>query len=344
MAASTWTSGTEGVSVVSYNLLGHHHWYWDSSWAATPDSLPWPQRLEAFVHELGTLDADVICCQEVTQEMFASLLPQLAAKGYLGLLALRHLPEWTYNEGWEASQLGLAVFTRHASLEVMETSHRFARDFLSEKEYDVDKSKISACLMKRQDSVLMCKIRRRQLAKMPDDFIIACAHAVWWYDDDPKSPIAAKPVQMMLMVRAVKEFADRCGVDERFVTLCGDFNTMPRKGCSSSSYDDTAGYELFTTGILPKDHREHPAQHGWDLPDLRTPLKLSSAYNVALGTEPSFTTKTSGFTAAIDFIFFGEGFEVESVLPMPGECEPCPNKDHPSDHLPIGATLKQKRA
>jgi len=44
----------------------------------------------------------------------------------------------------------------------------------------------------------------------------------------------------------------------------------------------------------------------------------------------------------MDYIFVGDVFEVADVLPLPEECAPCPNEDHPSDHLPIGASLRMK--
>lgn len=336
-----WGRDVDGLSVVSYNLLGHYAWYWQSSWELTPDTLPWSERLDAFDRELGALNADVICCQEVTQDMFASLLSRLVVKGYLGLLALRHLPDWTYNEGWETSQLGLAIFYKHTKLEVSDSSHRFARDFITKDELAQDQQDgISRHLLRRQDSVLMCRLRWRRQNNTPEDVIIACAHAVWWYDAKPDRPIACKPVQMMLMQRALQEFAETRGCDSRRLLLCGDFNTMPKKGCSLSAYDDTAGYELFTAGSLPTEHPEHPCQHGWNLPDLAAPYKLRSAYQDVKQQEPPFTTRTSDFIATIDYIFVAEGIKVTSVLPVPEDCGPCPSKDRPSDHLPIGANLQ----
>eukprot|EP00443_Scrippsiella_acuminata_P045611 CAMPEP_0115184110 /NCGR_PEP_ID=MMETSP0270-20121206/8794_1 /TAXON_ID=71861 /ORGANISM="Scrippsiella trochoidea, Strain CCMP3099" /LENGTH=324 /DNA_ID=CAMNT_0002597187 /DNA_START=44 /DNA_END=1014 /DNA_ORIENTATION=+ len=316
--------------VVSYNMLGHHSWYWDDSWSATLQDFPWTERLQAFEHELSALDADVICCQEVTQDMFTSLNARLASLGYIGLHALRHLPEWAFDESWESNQLGIAVFARHSKFEMVEVSHRFARDFLQEAERQcTDVHQISERLLARADSVMVCQLRHKRQGSTPEDCIIACAHAVWWYTDNPQQPISCKPVQIMLMLRAIDDFADSRGLDTGRVVLCGDFNTLPCSGGSTSKYDDTAGYELLTKGFLAKEHPEHPAQHGWALNALEAPFHVRSAYAVAMGKEPSFTSKTSSFTATMDYIFVGDVFEVADVLPLPEECAPCPNEDHP---------------
>ncbi|CAE7234408.1 CCR4 [Symbiodinium natans] len=336
-------AGSSGFKVVSYNILGHHSWYWDDSWPAKMADFPWVQRLQVLEHELSALDADVVCCQEVTQDMFASLNARLAARGYIGLHALRHLPEWTYDERWESSQLGIAIFVWHSKFEVVEASHRFARDLLQEDERQrPDTHNLSMRLLARPDSVMICRLRLKQRGSPPKDLLIACAHAVWWYTDDPQYPISCKPVQIMLMLRAIDDFARSRGLDTRRVVLCGDFNTLSCSGSSSSKYDDVAGYELLTTGLLATGHPEHPAQHGWALFDLKAPFCMQSAYVVKLGREPSFTSRTSTFTATMDYIFVGDAIEVVDVLPLPEECPPCPNKDHPSDHLPIGANLRMK--
>ena len=70
------------------------------------------------------------------------------------------------------------------------------------------------------------------------------------------------------------------------------------------------------------------------------------------GQQPLFTTKTDEFQGWIDHIWVSDAVKVDMVLSPPirsGDLEaslkarqfsPIPNKNYPSDHLPIGIVAK----
>jgi mRNA deadenylase 3'-5' endonuclease subunit Ccr4 len=124
--------------------------------------------------------------------------------------------------------------------------------------------------------------------------------------------------------------------------LAGDFNLMPT----------SQEYKLLTGGRLDNDNPvfKLPVGDNW----LPTVLDMNSVYKEANGLEPHFTNYAQSrggpmFIECLDYIFYnefgGNVFELKGVRKLPGRQEtngPLPNGEHPSDHLPIGATFELK--
>lgn len=78
--------------------------------------------------------------------------------------------------------------------------------------------------------------------------------------------------------------------------------------------------------------------------------KLKSAYYEKYGTEPlythySFTKTTEPFCATLDYIFYSDipNFKLDNVVELPKtipESLSFPDKNEPSDHLPVSCTFK----
>ena len=151
-----------------------------------------------------------------------------------------------------------------------------------------------------------------------------------------------------LVAEKAQEFA---GTDA--LVLLGDFNMTP----------DSGGYQLLTTGTLPKSHPEYPTLPKWDF--WRPTLKaMRSVYAEAHpeGLEPETTNKAvrligkwgaepNAFSGTLDYIFIMNGettlLSVEEALLLPDkalldERPSWPTSKIPSDHLVVGATLKVK--
>merc|ERR1712107_455530 len=126
-----------------------------------------------------------------------------------------------------------------------------------------DTKQIGAKLKDRADGAISAKLRMKSSS---EEVIVGNAHATWWHDDDP--PIAGKVVQIMIIARALQDYARCQQIPIECTILCGDFNSMAVPNLSASAYHDTAGYELITKGYLPVEHRESPQSHGWALPAL----------------------------------------------------------------------------
>ena len=81
--------------------------------------------------------------------------------------------------------------------------------------------------------------------------------------------------------------------------------------------------------------------------DQELPLPLSSVYDNILGSEPSFTNFTPGFTRTLDYIFFSPSDFIRPIsflelpeLEWPEIIGGLPNNSYPSDRLPIAAEFE----
>lgn len=128
----------------------------------------------------------------------------------------------------------------------------------------------------------------------------------------------------------------------------------------------TGPFEFFSSGRLDNSHPQHP--DNWSLrlgdkgrpnprmgplvcpfPSLRHPFIDVPAFRPF---QPLFTTRTDEFSGWIDHVWCGDGVEVAAIMVPPVRCgdlraglksrefAPIPNKEHPSDHLPLGVMLR----
>ncbi|XP_022140802.1 carbon catabolite repressor protein 4 homolog 4 [Momordica charantia] len=152
--------------------------------------------------------------------------------------------------------------------------------------------------------------------------IVANTHLYWdpeWAD--------VKLAQAKYLLSRLARF--RTLVSEKFeckpsVLLAGDFNSTPGDKV----------YQYLVSGDSPECLEE-------------LPLPLCSVYSTILGTEPSFTNCTPGFTGTLDYIFFSPSDPIRpiSFLELPQSEWPeviggLPNNTYPSDHLPIAAEFE----
>jgi hypothetical protein len=139
-------------------------------------------------------------------------------------------------------------------------------------------------------------------------------------------------IHSALSAQCIEKFAK----DDPYI-YAGDFNIKP----------DSSMYTLLTTGSLEETHPDFPHNVPGDTYELKT-RPLRSAYKEADGAEPNFTNyakpgDAETFIDTLDYIFLSDHWKVTSVEPIPHRdvvAGPLPNKDEPSDHLLLGATLK----
>eukprot|EP00977_Amphora_coffeiformis_P009634 scaffold2219_cov177-Amphora_coffeaeformis.AAC.10 len=117
-------------------------------------------------------------------------------------------------------------------------------------------------------------------------------------------------------------------LDNPFVLLMGDWNTLLTDPL----------HHLITTGTLPEDH---------GLPQLYPNLPLLPLYDINQQQRQTHSkglewTHTCG--EVLDYIFASPSVNVVSVWsPTVNTHLPIPNADFPSDHVPIGGTLRLSR-
>lgn len=129
------------------------------------------------------------------------------------------------------------------------------------------------------------------------------------------------------------------------LVFCGDFNFKP------ASFP----YLCLTTGKHALNHvLPHAEEHkkaiisGWKAPYLQP---MASMYAAAYGTEPVYTNNCiqrsnygepheNVFCETLDYIFANARVNARGALQLPAEGPRLPNKDHPSDHLPVVADVE----
>eukprot|EP01134_Creolimax_fragrantissima_P001361 CFRG1361T1 len=119
--------------------------------------------------------------------------------------------------------------------------------------------------------------------------------------------------------------------------LAGDFNFLP----------ESPMYTMMTTGVIDKSDSTSPTVKPWIpyYPAVESPM--TSAYAKVDGHEPDFTNYAQikdqePFIETLDYIFYSDGFEAESVKPLPKRSEvngPLPIENEPSDHIMIAAEM-----
>eukprot|EP00927_Polykrikos_kofoidii_P076433 TRINITY_DN73539_c0_g1_i1.p1 TRINITY_DN73539_c0_g1~~TRINITY_DN73539_c0_g1_i1.p1 ORF type:complete len:343 (+),score=41.08 TRINITY_DN73539_c0_g1_i1:39-1067(+) len=319
----------DSFMVLSYNLLCHSTRHL-SHFNITKEQFPWEKRWLRFQQEFDIYDADVVCLQEVNKDMYKDLLEHFSAQGFQGHHIAKHLPEQDERFRWAEDTLGQAIFVRHSRFEIEASSAKLLRDATTQDEASADdQHALLNVINMRADGVICVALRE---VGSGHRVVIACAHPVYYFTPPGW---ASKTFQVHLTLRVVAEFASFCGIPSNAVVLCGDWNSQPCNG----------GYALITQGVLEPQHEEHPAANGWALPGLHSALEpLSSTYEL-MGAPPVLTTKTEGFTGALDHIFVGSALDVSAVLPLPDtkSLDNCPNEVWPSDHLAVGAFLTIRR-
>ena len=112
-------------------------------------------------------------------------------------------------------------------------------------------------------------------------------------------------------------------LDEPFVLLMGDWNTL---------LTDPLHY-LITTGTLPEDH---------ELPQLYPSLPLLPLQDVhRQGQNSKNLAWTHNCGEVLDYIFASPSVQlIDTWSSTVGATLPIPNADFPSDHVPIGGTLR----
>jgi endonuclease/exonuclease/phosphatase family metal-dependent hydrolase len=137
-------------------------------------------------------------------------------------------------------------------------------------------------------------------------------------------------IHAAMLLKIVKSYSN----DKPHILL-GDFNTKPGDSV----------YRAITEGGNFADMFEKSTSHITPNLDIFS-HKLRSAYMTYLESEPAFTNSShvkgsNRFLECIDYIFISSEWDVVGVLSTPGipDSQSYTNKNEPSDHVPIGASL-----
>ncbi|XP_024992001.1 carbon catabolite repressor protein 4 homolog 4 isoform X1 [Cynara cardunculus var. scolymus] len=319
--------------VVSYNILAQVY-VKSSKFPYSPaPCLKWKARSSVVLDVLKSLDADILCLQELDE--YDNFYKEKVEKhGYSSIYIKR--------SGRKSD--GCGIFYKHKKLELIVEERIDYNDLANlildepsrveqKKALDTnnkEQGKTQGDLGDPNDPYVRLKrdcvgIMAAFKFKNPCQHyvIVANTHLYWdpeWAD--------VKLAQAKYLLSRVAQFKKM--VSEKFectpsVLIAGDFNSVPGDKV----------YEYLLSGgsmVVP-------------LPECSedVPVPLCSVYAYTRG-EPPFTNCTPGFTGTLDYILFSpsEGIEPVGYLELPVAESPdvkggLPNYYHPSDHLPIGA-------
>lgn len=303
------------LRVATYNVLAQV--YTRSSWFPWSPSaaLKWKARGAALLKDIDAMGVDVLLLQEV-EDYEPFWAPAMKQRGFEGLYKKR-------TEATGSKKDGCAIFWRSASLSLdgspIFVEHNELCAHLPPRAEGEPRprgdQKDGAVLDERtrleRDCVgIVAQLALRGEPGAGSRLVVANTHLYW----DPAFA-DVKLAQAEHMLRRISTFraasAAASGV-EPAVVFGGDFNSLP----------GSEVHALLTRGdgLLP----------------------LRSACAVAFGgSEPAFTNRTPPFSGTLDYILLSPDVTVHAVLetPGPGLGEGLPDATHPSDHLPLLASI-----
>ncbi|XP_076888337.1 carbon catabolite repressor protein 4 homolog 4-like [Bidens hawaiensis] len=311
--------------LVSYNILAQAY-VKSSVFPHSPSPcLKWKARSPAVLDVLRSLDADILCLQEL-DEYDSFYKEKIEQNDYSSIYIKR--------SGKKLD--GCGIFYKHNKLELVieETIdyNDLAESILDDASREEPKEKASDTNNRGDPNDPYVRLKRDCVGIMAafkfkypyQHYVIVTNTHIYW---DPEWA-DVKLAQAKYLLSRVAQFQKM--VSDKFectpsVLIAGDFNSVP---------GDKVYQYLVSGGPMSEPSSECSDD---------VPMPLCSVYAYTRG-EPQFTNYTPGFTGTLDYILFSpsEGIEPVSYLELPDAESPdlkggLPNYCYPSDHLPIGA-------
>lgn len=312
------------ISICTYNILVPYQIY-SKKYAneKKETSVLWFYRWELIKRELDIYNPDIICFQEVQNDLFyRDLLPYFLTQKYMGyFVAMEPLPNdiskysyYTYD-----NSVGIAIFFKTKKFRLIHIeSFNYHNDVL---EYynDNDKSMLSNNEFKKKInspfanlSILLEDLRNQKR------FIVSNVHLV--------SKPSLDDVKLLMVYLLLKKI-NKLSLNNLIpIILCGDFNSIP----------DSKLYKAITTGKNNYQENESKLiEPIINLPTKYTNLPLSSTFFTIFNKEPKYTNYTPDFKETLDYIFINDKCKVIGQLDEIDLSEyiRIPNSNFPSDHI-----------
>lgn len=326
--------------------------------------LNWHSRREMILQELNSLDADIICLQELDRNAYDEFFRQrLSASGYRSYYAQKSRAE-TIGENAKFVD-GCGTFWKTNKYIMLDTQHYV----LGRKAVERPGAKASADMLnrvwQRDDIATVVFLENRFTGSR---LIVVNSHVYW----DPAFK-DVKLIQVAVLLDELNKLADKyakhpavtdkkpfrhsglemddedreCGPSIEYssgsqipMVVCGDFNSGP----------GSPVYELFTKQTLDANHDDFAGRNYGPLSTAGMSHNFALKSTNALMTAKTFITNyTPEFVDELDHIFFshknlsplgalGE-IDAEYLKRVPG----FPNQHFPSDHLALMAEFKVEK-
>ncbi|XP_043218643.1 2',5'-phosphodiesterase 12-like isoform X3 [Amphibalanus amphitrite] len=319
--------GADGFRLVSYNLLADYYVqlqrgqrvdYWPAQPCQHID-----YRRQALLLQLLGYHADVLCLQEVDQDVWASCWrPMLEAAGFGGTFAVKRGPLDGLATCW-SDKFRLVSTERHV---IADLAGLFA-----DVQQALDSNESLRQSLTEQPQVLQLTLLEEsgpeQAGRPARRLLVANVHLVW---SRTREHLRALQVGLCLRLiqRRLEARHDQAGAGAAALVFCGDFNSGPGRSVCALMDAGVIGVQQFV------DCDEHRAPEV----TFSHPYQLASAYGA-----PEVTSRGSDFTGTLDHIFYmADRLTLRQVVPLPSAAEvsagpPLPTPVFPSDHLALTA-------
>lgn len=318
--------------MVCYNILAEYHAGTDRARSfdypyCTEEVLDSDFRRKQVLKQLFEYDADVICLQEVDEDAYNSIfVPKIFKMGFSGLYARKFdIPE------------GCATFYRKNKFTLVASKTLFLKDALVlDHNSDIynkikENSKLLQTVISRGSAIAITLLQTAN-----HDHVCVCNVHLFWSDRGGH----IRAIQAQLILREIDHFLQKwnheMGSSRKGIAriVAGDFNSDPY----------SAAVELMTKGQVPSNHSDWFAMGKDEFQPgivLHNDIKYQSAFGY-----PTYTCFVPEFRQCIDFIFIDPAYLcVYKIEPLPSHEDitrhtALPNKDLPSDHLPLVVDLE----
>ncbi|KAI8612998.1 Endonuclease/exonuclease/phosphatase [Chytriomyces sp. MP71] len=337
MDESFTQSDPNAFTVLCYNTLCDKYatpqaYPYTPSWA-----LAWDYRKELILEELLNYNADILCLQEMETSQFEEYFQEylLSNTEYEGVFWPKSRSR-TMGE-YERRQVdGCATFFKSSKFSLVEKhTLEFQQIAMQRPELRRTEDVFNRVMVKDNIGLILVL----QSKESPFKLIVVNTHLHW--------DAAAADVKLVQTAMLLEELAKVVAAHTPTlppganrappslpIVFCGDFNSLPESGV----------HALLSTGSVPRDHPDFMTYTygAYTREGIRHPFELRSAYppNVL-----EFTNFTPLFRGVIDWIWVSSptldvggvlgGVDTEHVK----GCVGFPNAHHPSDHVPLMASL-----
>jgi CCR4-NOT transcription complex subunit 6 len=361
------TEAAENVSVLDYNILCDKY-ATVAQYGYTPTkALSWEYRRELILNEIRSLDADIVCLQEIDVESYNEYFrKELAMQHYKGVFWPKARARTMADKDARLVD-GCATFYKGQKYILLDKHNiDFANTAINRPDMKGEHD-IFNRVMPRDHIAVICFFENRLTGSR---LIAVNAHIFW----DPVFE-DVKLVQVAILMETITKLAEKwathppCTDKAAFrhteqddgnsemtdalpiqpgpsleysegaqipLIICGDFNCAKGSGI----------YDLLERGVVAHDHEDlrNRSYGNFTRDGMSHPFHLKSAYD---GETPEgeplleFTNYTPGFSGSIDYIWHSTNtlrvkqllgnIDNEYLQTVPG----FPNYHFPSDHLPL---------
>ena len=282
----------------------------------------WFYRWELIKREIELYNPDIICFQEVQNDLFyRDLLPYLLEKKYMGHFTamepkVTDLSKYLFYE--HKNSVGIAIFFKFDKFRLIHIQsfdyHKKVMNYYKKqnKELLSDNKFIKKILSPFANLTILFEDLHTSKR-----FYVSTIHIV--------SKPSLDDVKLSMIYLVLKNLNNLTKNNSLPLIFCGDFNSNP----------SSQVYKSIITGINKNEFNQLVQKPIISLPIKFLKYPLKSTYYTIFNQEPEYTNYTPEFKETLDYIFINNNCTVIGQLSQPdlSEKKRIPDYEYPSDHI-----------